>query len=70
MKDSIDEVELKAALVELIDERPEALKEILAEVIEDMGLVRAIEEGKLSKDVACAEVLRLLEGSVQNRYFP
>ncbi len=61
-KDSIDEVELKAllkaALVELIEERPEALKEILAEVIEDMGLVRAIEEGKLSEDVA---VLRSFE---------
>ncbi len=45
-KDSIDEVELKALL-----------KAALVE-IEDMGLVRAIEEGKLSEDVA---VLRSFE---------
>lgn len=52
---------LKAALVELMEEEPEAFSQIVIEAIEEVGLVRAIKEGRQNDFVAEEEVLTILE---------
>lgn len=49
---------LKAALVEVLEERPDLLRDVLAEVIEDIALARAIQEGEASGLVSREEVFR------------
>jgi hypothetical protein len=51
---------LKAAVVEVLEERRDLVSDALAEAVEDMGLVRAIEAGAKSKAVTRAEVLKVL----------
>lgn len=52
---------LKAALVEVLEERPDLLRDVLAEVMEDIALARAIQEGETSEPVSRAEVFGLLD---------
>ncbi len=52
---------LKAALIEVLEERSDLLRDVLAEVMEDVALVRAIQEGETSEVVSRDEVLRALE---------
>ena len=52
---------LKAALVEVLEERSELLHDVLAEVMEDIALTRAIQEGEQSELVSREEVFRLLD---------
>lgn len=52
---------LKEAILELMQERRDELEEIFAEVIEDLALARAIEEGESTETVTKAEVLQALE---------
>jgi hypothetical protein len=52
---------LKAALVELLEERGDLLREVLAEVMEDVALSRAIQEGEDGGRVSRDEVFRLLD---------
>lgn len=63
----IEEVHLKSllkeAILELMQERRDELEEIFAEVIEDLALARAIEEGKSTETISKAEVVQLLEGT-------
>ena len=54
---------LKEAILELLQERRDELEEILAEVIEDWALARAIEEGESTETVTKAEVLQALEAT-------
>jgi hypothetical protein len=54
---------LKEAILELMQERRDDLEEIFAEVIEDLALARAIEEGESTETVAKAEVLQALEAT-------
>ena len=54
---------LKQALVEVIQERREIIYELLAEVIEDLALVNAIEEGKSTPGIRRAEVMQILESA-------
>lgn len=65
---SVDEVHLKdllkQAILELMVERRDVLEDIVAEVIEDLALARAIEEGETSEPGSRAEVLHILEGTV------
>ncbi len=51
---------LKAAVVEVLEERRDLVQEAFAEAIEDLGMVRAIEEGARSKSVSRDEVIRVL----------
>lgn len=52
---------LKAALVEVLEERADLLRDVLAEVMEDIALIRAIQEGEASERVSRDEVFRLLD---------
>lgn len=52
---------LKEALIEVLQERPALLGDMLAEVIEDVGLTAAIEEGKKTDAVEKEKVLKALE---------
>ncbi len=62
---TIDDNELKAllkqALIELLQEKNELLHEALADVVEEIGLVRAIKEGQARPVVDKARVLEALE---------
>ena len=64
---SVEEVQLKdllkEAILELMQERRDELEEIFAEVIEDLALARAIEEGESTETVSKAEILQVLEGT-------
>ena len=52
---------LKTALVEVLEERKDILRDLI-EVLEDMALARAIEKGRHSEDVQRNEILSILEG--------
>jgi hypothetical protein len=52
---------LKLALIEVLEERSDLLRDVLAEVMEDVALVRAIQEGEGSEPVSRDEVFRALE---------
>lgn len=54
---------LKQALMEVLQERKEMVYELLAEVIEDLALVNAIEEGKSTQTIQRAEVMEILESA-------
>ena len=64
---SVEEVQLKdllkEAILELMQERRDELEEIFAEIIEDLALTRAIEEGESTETVSKAEILQVLEGT-------
>lgn len=47
---------LKAALVEVLEERPDLLRDVLAEVMEDIAFTRAIQEGEASGSVSREEI--------------
>jgi hypothetical protein len=51
---------LKAALVEVLEERRDLVRDALADAVEDIGLVRAIEAGAKSRAVTRAEVFKVL----------
>jgi hypothetical protein len=52
---------LKQALVELFEERRDLFSDIIAEAIEDAGLVNAIKEGQAGYTVSKKQVLEILE---------
>jgi hypothetical protein len=52
----------KAALVEVLEERKDLLRDAIEETLEDIALARAIEEGRHTAEVSRGEVLFLLEG--------
>ncbi|MGA9772476.1 MAG: hypothetical protein WBV94_25810 [Blastocatellia bacterium] len=51
---------IKAALVEVLEERQDLLHEAVAQALEDMALARAIEEGESSELIKREEVFNLL----------
>jgi hypothetical protein len=53
---------MKDAFVEVFDERKEVIYEILAEVIEDIALARAIKEGEATKSVSRDEIFGIIKG--------
>jgi len=63
---NIDEDKMKElfknALVELFDERKDLLRELIADVLEDVALVHAIKEGAGGASVSRKEVFDILEG--------
>ena len=62
---TLDEAQIKElfkqALVELLQERKDLLREVIAEVLEDLALLRAIKEGEDTETVGKEDVLRALE---------
>lgn len=62
---TIDDDQLKAllrqALLELFEEKNELFYEALAEVIEELGLVKAIKEGQAGSTIDRAKVFEALE---------
>lgn len=63
----IDEAKLKeamkSAIVEILEERKDLLREALEEALEDIALARAIEQGNQSGVVTREEVFSVLEPS-------
>jgi hypothetical protein len=51
---------LKAAFIEVMQERPDLIRDVLEETLEDIGLIRAIKEGEGSGNVSREEVFALL----------
>jgi len=54
---------LKSAIVEILEERKDLMREILEEALEDIALARAIEEGEQSELVTRDKVVSALERS-------
>ena len=54
---------LKSAIVEVLEERKDLLREVLEEALEDIALAHAIEEGEQSEPVTRAEVFKALESN-------
>ena len=54
---------LKQAILELMEEGRDVLEAVFAEVIEDLAVARAIEEGETSEPVSEVEVLHILEAT-------
>jgi hypothetical protein len=52
---------LKQALIELLEEKNELLYDAIAEVVEDVGLTKAIREGEASPLVSREKVFEVLE---------
>ena len=52
---------LKGALIEVLEERGDLVRELIEEAIEDMAMVRALEEGEQTPRINREDVFRLLE---------
>jgi hypothetical protein len=52
---------LKEALIEVLEEKPELLRDMLAEAIKQIGLTQAIREGEDTALVSRDAVLKALE---------
>jgi DNA polymerase III delta prime subunit len=52
---------LKAAIVEILEERKDLVREVLEEALEDIALARAVKEGDQSEPVTRQEVFNTLE---------
>ena len=59
-EDRLKEV-LKAAVIEVLEERSDLVREIVEEALEDLALAHAIEEGESSEVVGRDHVFGLLE---------
>lgn len=53
---------IKESLLELMVENKEFFKEIFSEIIEDAGMVNAIQEGRINKFVDEKNIMAILEG--------
>ena len=51
---------LKAAVIEVLEERRDLVRDALAEAVEDLGMVQAIKEGSRSALISRDEVFRIL----------
>jgi hypothetical protein len=51
----------KAALIEVIEEKRDFFQELLEEAIEEIAMVRAIEEGRQSESISREEVFKLFK---------
>ena len=54
---------VKAAFVEVLEERRDLVRDAFADAVEDIGLVRAIEAGSRSKTISRAELFKILRKS-------
>jgi hypothetical protein len=49
--------------VEILEERSDLLRDVMAEIIEDVALAPAIQEGEGSEPASREEIFRILDGS-------
>ena len=59
---------LKAAIVEVLEERRDYVRDLIEEVIEGIALSHAIQEGEGSELVSRDEVFKTLERSASKEY--
>ncbi len=52
----------KKALLEVLEERREILRDLIEETLEDIALARAIGQGQRTKEASRSEVFSILEG--------
>jgi hypothetical protein len=52
---------VKTAIVEVLEERSDLIRDIVEDALEDIGMAKAIEEGEDSGLVTRDEVIKLLE---------
>ena len=66
MQTMIDDAKLKAllkeAIVEVLEERSETITNFFAEILEDLALAKAIQDGENSGKVSRKEIFKILEG--------
>ncbi len=66
VRGSFDEGKLKelfkAAMVEILEERRDLLRDLLEEALQDIALASAIEEGERTPKAGRREVFSILEG--------
>jgi len=55
---------IKAALVEVLEERQDLLQEAIESALEDLALCQAIKEGEKTPLVSREDVLKILEAKV------
>jgi Asp-tRNA(Asn)/Glu-tRNA(Gln) amidotransferase C subunit len=53
---------LKQAILELLEERQDIFRQLVAEAMEDLALINAIKEGEATETVSREEILQILEG--------
>ncbi|MGO8788355.1 MAG: hypothetical protein ACLQVL_13370 [Terriglobia bacterium] len=53
----------KAAIVEVLEERKDLLRDAIEETMEDIAMARAIEEARSAEDVSRSEVFSIIEGA-------
>ena len=53
---------LKTAILEVLEERKDILRDLIEETLEDIALARAIEQGQGTQEVGRSEVFSILEG--------
>ena len=53
---------LKAAIIEVLEERRDLVREAVKEAFEDIALARAIEEGEQSAPVQRSDILAIIDG--------
>lgn len=62
---NLDEIKikelLKAAILELLQEKKEVFSDLLTEIIEDVALERAIQEGENTETVSRENIFKLLD---------
>ncbi|MEO8166878.1 MAG: hypothetical protein ABI623_01435 [bacterium] len=54
---------MKTAFIEALEERKELFRELIDEALEDIGLVRAIEEGRNDEPASRDEIFKILDGN-------
>lgn len=54
---------LKAAIIEVLEERRDLVRDLIEEAMEDVAMVRAIEEGQGSPIVSRDEVFKILRSA-------
>jgi len=53
----------KQAIMEAMEEKREVVHDLLVEAMEDLAMIRAIQEGEETEQVSRDEVFKLLEGT-------
>ena len=53
---------LKEALIEAIEEKRNVFYDLIVDALEDIGMLRAIQEGEHTETVSKQEVFNILEG--------
>ena len=52
----------KTAILEVLEERKDILRDLIEETVEDVALARAIEQGQGTPEASRSEVFSILEG--------